>query len=467
MRSAMQGLLICLSACALASCSQSHTDPEVPDSETHFLASCESSCPADLACICGVCTAPCQRDADCTGLSSDATCQDPGEVAGDGCGSQAPAAMCDALCTEDADCLSIGPDHRCEAGACRPELVSAPPPPRAMCGIEDAPVLGPTESVAVATVLDDMRASEVVGFDGGAAFFAADGRLMILRAGRDEPETLRLPASTLGTRHIMSLAAHGQTIYWSSATPPPPATLPGADPPTPPSTIERMNADGSNYVLLAASDEQVYDALSADDENLYFTDGSERGLQVLANGGGEPELRSEEFQGSDIARSQNHVYWTRFGELKRADIETGEVETLLTAEQEPLLLDAQSVFANDDAIVLVIPDPKADEGTPDQTMARFDPDDGCLIAFDLPDNGITSQLLLQGDYVFWKGFRHGPLSPDDNDNSARLWRTDVATGETVQLDTAGLEVTITVDVLGQDADNIYMTRGTDLLRVSK
>jgi len=37
----------------------------------------------------------------------------------------------------------------------------------------------------------------------------------------------------------------------------------------------------------------------------------------------------------------------------------------------------------------------------------------------------------------------------------------------VRLETDGLEVTITVDVLGQDAENIYMTRGTDLLRISK
>lgn len=464
MRSAMQGLLVCLAASALvgtSACSSSHTGSEgALDSETHFLASCEGTCPGDLACICGVCTAACERDADCGGLSSEATCQAPGGA----CSASAPAAVCDASCDEDEDCRSIGPEHRCTAGVCRPEVVESPPPAPVMCGIDEAPALGPTEDVAVATVLSDMRASAVVDYDGGAAFFAADGRLMLLPAGEDEPTAIWQPPAGSDRQQIIALASDGESIFWTAATPPPPSQLLEPQGPMPPSTIERVDLYSSSHAVLVTSDEHVFASLSVDDESLYYTDELEIGLHAVAKIGGEPELRIPQHQGRP-ARYRDHFYWRTSEALQRGHARTGEVETLLTVEQEPFVYTTSSIHATDSAIVMLIEAP--DSETEDQTLARLDPETGCLHIFSLPDGGINAAIMPQGESVFWKGFTNGAFSPGTPRPGARLWRTDLVTGESVQLEPDGLTVTLTVDVLGHDEDNIYVTQGTDLIRISK
>ncbi|HET9933059.1 MAG TPA: SGNH/GDSL hydrolase family protein [Polyangiaceae bacterium] len=109
--------LLLLGAFALAfSCGKQTEDPT--GGETHFLTRCDSkaACGSALACLCGVCTLPCDQRAECQGLpggqcilsSSSGVCTD----------SAAPG-QCDVPCAADVDCRVVSPSHRCEGGACR------------------------------------------------------------------------------------------------------------------------------------------------------------------------------------------------------------------------------------------------------------------------------------------------------------------------------------------------------------
>jgi hypothetical protein len=100
---------------AFVACSDSHD--RSPGSQTHFLDSCEDSCAAPYACICGVCTVQCSKDAQCSGHASDAQCTSARPDDDAQCGGDAP--VCDVTCSGDGDCVSLGDGFTCSAGRCR------------------------------------------------------------------------------------------------------------------------------------------------------------------------------------------------------------------------------------------------------------------------------------------------------------------------------------------------------------
>ena len=85
----------------------------------------------------------------------------------------------------------------------------------------------------------------------------------------------------------------------------------------------------------------------------------------------------------------------------------------------------------------------------------------------VPDTGITWPVRPDGDVVYWKGFSHDGISPGDPDPGARIWRTDLESGESVELEPENLAVGLTTDMVGEDADNLYVTTGDDLIRIAK
>ena len=100
-------------------------------SESHFLTSCNASCGDGFACLCGVCTKPCDSDATCSALAAGAECV---EVASRPQAASCPAAdgagFCDLRCSADADCHALGGDFGCEAGFCRQGVQSSVPSER-------------------------------------------------------------------------------------------------------------------------------------------------------------------------------------------------------------------------------------------------------------------------------------------------------------------------------------------------
>lgn len=99
------------------SCGTTTEDPT--GGETHFLLRCDSKsapCGSDLACLCGVCTLPCDQRAECEGL--------PGgqcilSSSSDSCTDASAPGRCDVPCAADVDCRVISAAHRCDKGACR------------------------------------------------------------------------------------------------------------------------------------------------------------------------------------------------------------------------------------------------------------------------------------------------------------------------------------------------------------
>jgi len=104
-----RGFVILLLA-VVSACSKT-TSPSA-GSQTHFLTSCESSCPAPYDCTCGVCTQACTRDETCEALAGGAQCLAPEAECGE-------ASTCDVECQRDADCASLSAMHTCSDGRCR------------------------------------------------------------------------------------------------------------------------------------------------------------------------------------------------------------------------------------------------------------------------------------------------------------------------------------------------------------
>lgn len=81
------------------------------NSETHFLATCDSVCSGGLECICGVCTKRCSEADSCGDLSANASCAES-------CGENATK-ICDVTCAISADCAALGAAFGCYDGHCR------------------------------------------------------------------------------------------------------------------------------------------------------------------------------------------------------------------------------------------------------------------------------------------------------------------------------------------------------------
>jgi hypothetical protein len=104
----------------LSACSAT-TKPNVRDSNSNWLATCEvtADCKGDGTCICGLCTATCRDDGDCESAGTGASCVRPGDATEEvGCAAIVESArenVCLAECAHDDDCRA---GSSCVEGAC-------------------------------------------------------------------------------------------------------------------------------------------------------------------------------------------------------------------------------------------------------------------------------------------------------------------------------------------------------------
>src|SRR6187549_3460575 len=101
------------------------------DSETHWLTRCDTylDCGAG-SCECGVCTAPCASDADCSAIGvTGVECVAQSGGCGASVGSTAAASSaCLLPCADDADCSALGSGAVCESQRCElPASIPADP----------------------------------------------------------------------------------------------------------------------------------------------------------------------------------------------------------------------------------------------------------------------------------------------------------------------------------------------------
>jgi hypothetical protein len=97
--------------------------PARTDGETHFLRTCNpegNGCSPGLACLCGVCSAPCANTTDCRELSRYAHCvRVVNRPAAAACADTAAPAFCDVRCTSNEDCSVLSSSYLCSNGFCR------------------------------------------------------------------------------------------------------------------------------------------------------------------------------------------------------------------------------------------------------------------------------------------------------------------------------------------------------------
>src|SRR4051812_18979615 len=100
----------------LAACS----DKQQPQtgSQTHFLETCDASCPEPYDCICGACTLTCHNDMPCRDQAKNARCTVAIDTK-DTLRCDRTDLICDAACQRNSDCNPLGAGYTCEGGRCR------------------------------------------------------------------------------------------------------------------------------------------------------------------------------------------------------------------------------------------------------------------------------------------------------------------------------------------------------------
>jgi hypothetical protein len=101
---------------ALAACSDK-SQPQA-GSQTHFLETCDESCPEPYACICGACTLACHNDKPCSAEVKNARCT-VALSTDDAVECKSEELVCDVACQHNSDCNLLGAGYTCEASRCR------------------------------------------------------------------------------------------------------------------------------------------------------------------------------------------------------------------------------------------------------------------------------------------------------------------------------------------------------------
>lgn len=120
---AARGIALATVLAALGAGCEGRTPGPQTSSETHFLSACDYGdrpCVAGLACLCGVCTAPCADTAACGGLAPNAACVPVASRAPESACPESPASdFCDVPCRSDQDCAGLSSSPLCDRGFCR------------------------------------------------------------------------------------------------------------------------------------------------------------------------------------------------------------------------------------------------------------------------------------------------------------------------------------------------------------
>lgn len=174
-------LLCLLTSSQLAACWTAQHEPSA-GSQTHFLATCETSCAAPYACVCGVCTLHCAGDSQCSASAAKSRCLPPTAATSEpACTAEA---VCDVACTQATECNGLGTGYTCTGERCRRIALvkgvgldaGALPadagtlPPADAGKLADARVLQPTDDAAVSR--GDAGGSATCDQDSDCAFNA-------------------------------------------------------------------------------------------------------------------------------------------------------------------------------------------------------------------------------------------------------------------------------------------------------
>jgi len=214
------------------------------DSETHWLTSCDSylDCGAG-SCECGVCTAPCASDADCSvlGFTAVECVPQPGVCGGSVGSTGAASSACLLPCVDDADCSALGSGAVCDSQRC--ELpASIPADPVGATGSTSAAVLcdgsedvrflwvgAASDGISGYPTFAQVRRDGFLAIDGQCHFWSASGATRPVSSGTLSPEQAAAFATAIAYERFADYtpyddvgdpdcAGYGTTQIWAPAS---------------------------------------------------------------------------------------------------------------------------------------------------------------------------------------------------------------------------------------------------------
>ena len=192
---------------AITQCQPAAFEPET-GGETHFLTACDDSpeaCGTALACVCNVCTLPCDEQAACATFPN-ARCVQLNETTS--CQEAPAVGRCELTCATDVDCSALSVRHFCDDGVCRAEPGELQPTPTDACTDGDR-------------LIEQVSANEVVVL--GDAFFASTHEVTAFLedqargAGLLEPGERYRDESTV-LQNALALSGRGLSAQYARAT---------------------------------------------------------------------------------------------------------------------------------------------------------------------------------------------------------------------------------------------------------
>lgn len=301
--------------------------------------------------------------------------------------------------------------------------------------------------------------------ESGVYYFDADGALMGLPHGADEPEQLAVPPSTPGS--VTGLVSDESTLYWGLAgvhegrelgLPPPPGSL---------NAIAKL---GGEAKLLRQADDAIFTPLGVSDDRIVVKTGA--GVSLVATDGSSTVPLAYEVPSENLRFMDGKLYWTEpwegsndevgyFSDLFRADPLGSEVEEVVRIEQGQFL--AGHGFAvwwqertHNDPLVL------------DQNLVVLDETTSCTRP--LPGVGLTvsSQAVMDDRHAYWHSFNGlAGITVGTPLESVPLLRVDLRTGDLEELVTEGYVADLTHDTIGQTEGTLFFRVEGALVAIDK
>lgn len=402
----------------------------VNGSETHFLAQCVESCGDGFDCLGGLCTRPCEVNAECSDLSEAATCAEPDEG-------------CRVPCDTDAECTGEDPDWTCDEGQCRS---TKPPVDQAECPLFDGGVQEPeprdTGSSAIAA---PENVEQAVADEDGLFWREESGAVRGLSDLDGESVELR-PALDDELRAPMGMLTDSSRVYFAEAGPPWPGPPEEPGPPAPPGRLYAAPKAGGVPELLLELDDAILTLLAVVDGEVVIRSGEF--LYLVSDG----ELDRLDHipaipESFDLAIDEGRVYWSDWPsvreptELWAVELSGGEPEVIHEIDGSFTVAAGRVLWTTPDSLEQV------------EKLTMLELATGCVT--ELPSFGeLMGTQVSDQDHVYWRSFSAEPSS-DACEEVLPFLRVNLQTGAFERL-SAGFDVTLCTDFMAQDARRLYV-----------
>lgn len=446
-----------LGIAAGSGCGAKVSEQEPLSSETHFLSRCSDRCDDGLECIAGVCTRECASTDACAELSANAECSPTSDA----------ERTCQVPCDGNATCRAENANWSCESARCVGEArgPEPDPTPEPMCPRFAGGVMEPAEVETSAEPIPDSLGVVRAAADSSGVYWLDDSHAVFGRPRGGDTEMLR-PAPEREPDETRPLEATGfvtgkDAVYVGDGLGPPPDSLPGPGPPSPPGRLWAVPKNGSEATLLYTSDSEVLYPLGVVGDDLIVTD--QNRVFTLTIGDDSPALRqlshvpSSDYLGFELVSGE--LYWRAGTSVFTAPVAEGEPREVIDFGDAAVSGD---VLGNGEVLLfapeLLVPEPL----NLVQYFEMLDLETGCQT--ELPSLGTSiGSAIVDDTHVYWKSYNGlGGVSPgDDLDAAVPYVRVHLQTGALEQLVSPTFHVSLVRDILAQDDESIYFRLNGD------